>query len=516
MENLKPKNKKLFYLLLLLIIILAIFFRFWQLDKIPPGLYPDEAINANDALLNPGKIFYPGNNGREGLFINLIAFSFSIFGISLWSLKLVSALAGILTIFGVYLLTKELFYSRKLALLSSFFLATSFWHINFSRIGFRAILVPLILTFAFYFLFKGFRTKKITNFIFAGLIYGLGFYTYISFRLSVLLLLLILIFFLFSYIKEKQSKKFFLFVIYFLIFAFIVALPIGMYFLQNHQDFISRATGISIFAQENPIKALAVSAIVHLGMFNFLGDPNWRHNFAFSPQLFWPVGILFLIGFAASVKKIIASIKEKKSSQFAAYFLLISWLLIMLLPGILTFEGIPHSLRTIGSIVPAYILAALGGYQLYKFLSKKISRKLLAPISVLFVILIGYYQYNTYFIGWAEKPEVSRAFEKHYTEIGYYLNSLPENLQKYVIVNELGSPLYGISIPGQTIMFIERTKFPKLRAIYIKAEDISQIEINQTTEIIPLYEKGLFEKLQQMFPQGKIIEKDYFKVYRIE
>jgi len=91
-------NKKIF-IFLILILAIASFFRLWHLNSIPPGVYPDEAINGNDAIqaLNTGqyKLFYPDNNGREGLFINLIALSFNIFGVHIWSLKLISALIGI-------------------------------------------------------------------------------------------------------------------------------------------------------------------------------------------------------------------------------------------------------------------------------------------------------------------------------------------------------------------------------------------------------------------------------------
>ena len=129
------------------------------------------AIYANDALdsLKTGnyKLFYPENNGREGLWMWLLALSFSIFGVSIWSIKILAALIGVLTVLGLYLLTKELFSqivkqsdSQIIALLSSFFLATSFWHTIFSRLGFRAILFPFILVFALYFLSKGFRAQK--------------------------------------------------------------------------------------------------------------------------------------------------------------------------------------------------------------------------------------------------------------------------------------------------------------------------------------------------------------------
>ena len=104
-------NKAIIFLLVILAI--AAFFRLWQLDSVPPGLYPDVAINGNEAInsLKTGnfKVFYPENNGREGLMMWLVALSFSIFGVSIWSIKIVAAIIGILTVLGVYLLTKELF-----------------------------------------------------------------------------------------------------------------------------------------------------------------------------------------------------------------------------------------------------------------------------------------------------------------------------------------------------------------------------------------------------------------------
>src|SRR3989344_5054666 len=61
--------------IVLLIIIVAAIFRFQNITSAPPGLYPDEAMNGNNALqaIDTGdyKVFYPENNGREGLFINI-------------------------------------------------------------------------------------------------------------------------------------------------------------------------------------------------------------------------------------------------------------------------------------------------------------------------------------------------------------------------------------------------------------------------------------------------------------
>jgi len=527
---------------LLVILVIATFFRLWQLDLVPPGLYPDEALNGNDALdlLQEGKfkLFYPENNGREGLFVWLIALSFSIFGASVWAIKIVPAIFGILTVLGVYFLAKELFRkcnencSRCIGLLASFFLAISFWHINFSRIGFRAILVPFLLVFGFYFLFRGLRTKKALQFIASGIFFGLGFYTYISYRFVVLLLAIILIPKIYK--KRKLQRKYLSLISLFLIFTFLVALPIGIYFLQNPQDFFGRAAGVSVFAQENPIYEIGKSLILHLGMFNFYGDGNWRHNFAGSPVLLWPIGIFFLIGLVLSIKELISVIK-KKGFRFSAEGgpaggwhtsgFLIAWFLIMLLPGILSYEGIPHALRVIGVIPVAYILAGLGACWLFRktkcfFKTKNQVIAFYLCLSVLF-LAISCSQFNKYFYQWGKRPETEGAFSKNYVEVGNYLNSLPDDIEKYVIVNQAGVPVPwpdGIPVPAQTPMFIEKAKFGQIRSIYLLPENLNQIKIDKEkgAVIVPLqYDEDLLLKIVIFFPGGKFQEKNGNWIYEI-
>ncbi|MCD6528536.1 glycosyltransferase family 39 protein [bacterium] len=522
------------FLILFLILILGAFFRLWQLNSIPPGLYPDEAINGNEALSTPLKVFYPENNGREGLYINLISLSFKTFGVSIWSLRIVSAITGILTILGLYLLTVELFQiadfnfqnSRAIALLSSFFLATSFWHINFSRIGFRGILVPFILVFAFYFLLKGFRNQKKLFLIVGGVFFGLGFYTYPAFRLAVLLLLIVLIPWWLIYKKQGLQKIFILYTLYFILTTFLVALPIGIYFLENPSFFFSRMSGISVFNQNsNPpfsqFQALGKSFLAHLAMFNFKGDGNWRHNFSGSPQLLWPVGILFLIGLFYSFYNLRKSIKTNNKKQILLYGFLISWCLILLLPGILTYEGIPHALRTIGVIPASYIIAGLGGWYVYQLFELNVkNKKLLILASLVFILTVSVVQFDKYFVKWGKNPEVEGAFSKDYVEIGNYLNSLSSETKKYVIVNQPGVPVPypdGIPMPAQTIMFIQATKGKKGKTSYILPEDFNQIKIkSKETVIVPMrYDENLLNEISKKFPGGEILKKNGFYVYKI-
>ena len=323
------------------------------------------------------------------------------------------------------------------------------------------------------------------------------------------------------YKKQNLQKKFLLVAGCWLLATFIIALPIGVYFLTNSQDFASRATGVSVFTQESPIKEFGKSLLFHLGMFNFYGDGNWRHNFSGSPLLLWPIGIFFLIGLILSVKESLISLKRKDFSLFIIYFLLLTWFFVMLLPGILTSEGIPHALRAIGVIPVIYIFAAFGAYWLFNKIRKFFKTKyqiiaLYLCISIL-LIVIGFSGFNKYFYQWGKNPEVENAFSKNFVEIGNYLNSLPEDIQKYVIVNQGGVPVPfpdGIPVSAQTLIFIERTKFIQTKSVYLLPKNLEQIKINKRTIIVPLYyDEDLFQKLYLQFPNGELQEKQGVWIY---
>src|SRR5437868_783259 len=135
-------------MLLLMIVVVAVLFRFTALSHIPPGVFSDEALNGNEGIhawrSRDLKVFYPTNNGREGIWINLIGISESIFGTNPFGLRVSSAVVGSLTVLCLYLLAAEL-QSVPTGLLSAWFLATGFWHVAFSRMALRAIAVPLLL-----------------------------------------------------------------------------------------------------------------------------------------------------------------------------------------------------------------------------------------------------------------------------------------------------------------------------------------------------------------------------------
>ena len=537
--------KKHKLIIFILIICLGIFFRFFRLTEVPLGLYPDEAMNGNNALEAQAtrnyKFFYPENNGREGFFINMQSIALALVGNEPWALRGVSGVMGTLTILGVFLVTKELFSQhgnkRKrnaattIALIAAFFTATSYWHVHFSRIGFRAIMFPLVTTFALYFLLKGLRTKRVSTLAIAGFFTGLGFHTYIAFRFFPFIAAIPLIADLKSYYRAKtthtkQQKKSFdlscspCAATLYLFVTFVIALPIGVYFLQHPQDFIGRSNQVSIFATKSPVNAFIQSNIKTWGMIAVRGDCNWRHNYDCRPALVWPLALFFGVGMVVTIRNLFTRAYERSSTPL----ILLGWLMIMSLPATLTWEGLPHALRSIGMIPPIIILAALGCWRLVRavldWFERQKSRvpekimqitrvqKEIKTLVMLMLLLVPISTYRAYFLFWANNPNTYTAFSTDLYHIGQYVREKTPDITAYVVVNLDGTDVRGIPMPAQTVMFVTNTfqasEQMRQHIFYLRANQLDQIHTQkeQKTMIVFLNgdDKKTISALQKKFP----------------
>lgn len=460
------------------ILVIATFLRLYHFTTTPPGLYPDEAIDGNNAaeIATTGhfQTFYVEDYGREGLYVNIVAVLLKIFPVhEPWIIRIPAAIAGILTVLGLYFLAREMFEERT-ALLASFLLATSVWHINFSRIGFRAILAPLLLVWAVYLLIRGFHTEFRSEaswyMITGGIVYGLGFYTYIAYRITPLLLLLFIPFF-------KHRPEFWKRVFLFVFVTFLAGLPIGWYFLKHPADFSGRLSQLSVTRFSNPFERFALNVAKTAEMFNFEGDFNWRHNLRGAPELFLPVGILFIFGLILGFVFLVRPRNEGPSTF--ALLLTFLWMAVAALPPALSDVGIPHALRSILMLPPAMLLAAIGGIWLYDFWKERRSASVVNTIAVLFVIAVAGYAYFDYFVRWAENPKVADAFKANYVTIGQEINALPANAPKYVVVDATGVMTRGVPMPAETTIFVTDTFLPEQQ----QAKNVHYLLPNQASEI---------------------------------
>lgn len=132
-------------LVFLAVLALAVFIRFWQLGQIPNGLSVDEADLAYNAyaILKTGKDVYGQNlplffqsldDYKPGLVFYSSIPATAIFGLSDFSIRLAPAIFGILSIFLVYLVVRQLYPQNQiLPYISAVLISFAPWHIALSR-----------------------------------------------------------------------------------------------------------------------------------------------------------------------------------------------------------------------------------------------------------------------------------------------------------------------------------------------------------------------------------------------
>ncbi|MDD5083773.1 MAG: glycosyltransferase family 39 protein [Candidatus Moranbacteria bacterium] len=501
---------------LVVILSLALFLRAYNIENIPTGLYPDEAVNATDALhalkTHHFKLFYENNQGREGLFINLQALALGVLGVSVFALKFWSIVFGTLTVLGMYLFAKEIWQKRSIALITAYFTAISFWAINFSRIGFRAIMVPFILSFSFYFFFRGLRTKSFISFALSGFIFALGLHTYIAFRLTPLILIFFLIGLMLSY--ENFLKLYWKHALTFIFFAFIAAVPMFFDFSAHPEHFNSRAAHVSIFSPEinhgNFWGTLTKTLGLSLIKYNFVGDQNWRHNYPPYAILDPITGIAFLVGFLylipRTVKLLVRRLRDKdRNKELALNFLFIGWFFTMLMPEFLTDEGLPHALRAIGTIPVVFLIASTPFLWIGERLRSAQPGMKVIILSFIAFTLIGTGVFNgvKYLIFYANNPKQHEAFNENYKNMAQYLLALPVEVKKYVYVSSGGIlPENNLPIAAQPITFFTYRKDINLSFILPNA-DAPEGTLNiqaPSTIVLMNNDEDFISSVQTQFP----------------
>ncbi len=220
-------------------------------------------------------------------------------------------------------------------------------------------------------------------------------------------------------------------------------------------------------------------------MFNVAGDFNWRHNFAGRPELFLPIGLFFLYGIYLSFRKI-----KKDKLQAAPEIILLGWLGTVMLPVVISNEGLPHALRSILMIPPVFILSAIGGMEIYEILRSKVSKSLLSVLVYAFLGLLVFESYMVYF-AWSNHPSVRESFSRQDYMLSEQINSLPRDIEKIVVVSgtdrtiERDYPIFLQSILFLTDTFSAEKRLEKNIRYLTPGEQKSAV-IPAGSKVIPL------------------------------
>lgn len=196
---------------LIIVIIIAAFLRLFMLSSVPAGITSDEADTGYDAysIIKTGHdqwgqtyplVSFRGfGDYRMPIYTYFVSSSMSLFGVSELAVRLPSAIAGVFSVFFIYLLSRKIF-GEKAALLSSFLFAFSPWAIGMSRQGIES---NLAMTFYIFALFLFLKIKEGKKFLLLSLLFFiLSMYSYTSYIISTPLTVLVL-----SIINLRQLLK---------------------------------------------------------------------------------------------------------------------------------------------------------------------------------------------------------------------------------------------------------------------------------------------------------------------
>lgn len=441
---------------LLLVLLLGAGLRLYRIGELPPGLYRDEGFYGLDAagiLRGDLALWFPANNGREGLFMYLLAASVALFGQTAFALRVTSAVVGIATLLAIYAAGRAMF-SHRIGVLSTAIMAVTFWHVALSRVAYRAITLPLLLCITLALLFTALRTndlrKRLAWSLATGATFGVTFYTYTSgqFILPLMALYLISLFIglrrdLFakrgqeSWVRHRAS------VLAFGAGAMVTLLPFLIWLAGNSDLYFARAGQVSIL---NPVinngdlpGTLLRNVIKAFGMFLWEGDRIWRHNLSLRPVFDGFLGLAFLIGTIVCVWRWLRSWQSRFGSAIlgvdhnvAPQFVLL-WLLVFLVPTILA-EDTPHFLRAIGALPAACIIAAVGMETALAWASRRgiLSGLIIAPlrrlvnppaaVAALLIVLAGVNTVADYFNDYVSRDTVAYWLEAQNVALAQTVN----------------------------------------------------------------------------------------------
>jgi 4-amino-4-deoxy-L-arabinose transferase-like glycosyltransferase len=422
-----------------IIILAAFLLRVWQVGNIPFILGGDEASQGLEAVrVIKGQLRNPFTTAWLGVpsmsfFFNSI--SIRLLGQTIPALRLPWVLVGTVTVGITFFLVKRMSGTR-LALATATLLAAYHYHIHFSRLGSNQIADPFFVSLALLFLYKAIDQRSDLQWALMGSTTGLAFYFYAGARLTSIIVILVLGYYLLTErlaFWNRHKKGILIALGAFL----IVAAPMIQYAVRFPEDFNARLNEVGIiqsgWLDKEPIRS-------GRGVGELLFDQFRRAALAFNvypdrtvwyglrqPLLNPFFGILFILGMVFSVMRLFRKATDQREAS-----MLIWWWSGMILGGMLTL-GPPASQRLITLSVPVCFFIAFAAWEIIKFVGRY--QKDLPANMLLYTLVLafGVYSYKTYFVEVTPQRLYGGDHAEIATELAPLLNELSQDHLFYFV-----------------------------------------------------------------------------------
>jgi len=501
-------------LLAVVVIVIALFFRFYRLDQVPGEMFSDHAeklLDVSDVLNGQYSIFFPRNTGREAIQMYLTAAIALFFktGLSFISLKIGTALIGLLTLPYIYFLGKEIG-NKWVGLLALLMVGIGYWPNVIARVGLRFPLYPMFAAPTLYYLIRGIRTSNRNDFILSGLALGLGLHGYSPFRLVPLVVVAAVgIYLLHAQSKGKRIQTIWAVLILSLM-AFLVFLPLFRYSFTNPEMFNYRALTRLGTAEQNypgPVGMIFLSNLWKATIMPFYDNGNvWVNSVVYRPGLDVVTAALYFLGLVGLVVRYI------KRRHWLDLFLILSVPLLMM-PSILSLafpEENPSLNRAGGAIIPIFLIAALAIEGVFSALLKRTNRKGLAVSLTLVTGLVLFswstiqnynlifYQYDNQFMDGAwNTSEMGQIIHSFADSVGTpdtaYVVPFPYWVDTRLVGINAGYPLKDYALT--TDHFSDTLQETRSKMFIIKKEDQASLD-----SLINLYPSATYWEHKNLRP----------------
>ena len=463
-------KKYLLPFLVVLITLLAFVLRFCKVTQDPPSLNWDEVsigYNAYSILKTGrdewGKLLpaHFKSYGEYKLPAQIYASipGIAIFGLNELGVRITPAIYGTLTVLLLYFLAKEIFKNEWTALISSFFLAISPWHIQLTRASFESSFSVFWVTLGAWLFIKGFTQHQnggagFTNkkyWLWSTVPFIISIYTYNAARVFTPLFLVTL----FLIYRKEILKNTKVVILGLVIFA-LSMVPLASFVISGEATArfnlvsinddpgftlrINQARGNTHLPE--PLPRLIHNKVTHY-VYVFVGNylSHFTPDFLFisgaghKQQHVQGIGELYMIQAPFILAGLYFLFKNKNKWRW----LLVSWLLLAFIPVSATVDSIPNALRTLLGAVPYQIFTALGIYETFKLLNRKnILRWIVIGVSViaLGISFKGYLNnyYNIYPVLY------SRDWQYGYKQVVSFIKRHYNNYDLIVFSRTYGEP----------------------------------------------------------------------------
>jgi 4-amino-4-deoxy-L-arabinose transferase-like glycosyltransferase len=457
-------------MLLIGIVLLAGILRFWQLGDFPAGFHNDEAAWGYNAysILKTGAdeygvrfpIILESFGEYKGVIYTYLALPFVyFFDLTPFAVRIPSVIFSLGSLLVLFFITKEIVKRTNIALLTAFLFAVSPWSINLSRVA-----ADFNIAFFFFLLlaYSLLQLKKNVSFSWGavGAISGiLAIFSYTAARFYVVILVFI---FLIASLALKQKK-----IILNKSYLALLALLIISGIIYSSFATTARFSQVSIFStaetklvleeqiREDQFEHALKTRILHNKVVNYGRTilNNYGQYFTFD-FLFLSGGLpfrekipnvgLFYIWQLPFLLFGIYFLARKKS--FSTY-LLFSWVLLLIIPSVITFDEIPNVHRSLVILPPLLILVALGIITCFEHIRLKNNKIYLIAV-LLFVGLFEFvYFQDQYFIHFNKHQSWHRGYA--YKPLVESLEKLSPNYKKIVMIKSYGGAYISLLFFGK-------------------------------------------------------------------